>query len=198
MPSERAQSGTATILVVCSGNICRSPLAEQLLHARLADATHPVSVVSAGTIADDGAAMDAQSALLSQQYGGQPEAHLSRLLTERQIQAAQLVLTATRAHRAEVVSLVPRASRYTFTLRQFARLLEQIGDEQLAGLHDLESLVEEAAALRGFAVPAAGTRPEDDDIEDPYRQRTEVYERVGAQIDRVVASIAAPLRTVLA
>ena len=90
--------------------------------------------------------------------------YISRLLNGRHISDADLVLTATRAHRAEVVSLVPRASRYTFTLVQFAALLQQI---------------------------------DDDDIEDPYRQRDEVYERVGAQIDNVVAPIADRLKAVL-
>lgn len=185
----------ATVLLVCSGNICRSPLAEQLLRARLADVAERVSIVSAGTIADDGVAMDAQAAQLSVQYGGEPQAHRSRLLTERQIRDADLVLTATRAHRAAVVSLVPRASRYTFTLPEFARLLQQLDNAELAQLHDLPALVEAAAAHRGFALP--GAHPDADDIDDPYRQRADVYERVGAQIDEIVGSIATPLGAVL-
>lgn len=197
MHSDGPEGGAATILVVCSGNICRSPLAQQLLCARLADVAHAVRIVSAGTIADDGVAMDAPAAALSRQHGGRPEAHRSRLLTEREILGAQLVLTAARSHRAAVVSLVPRASRYTFTLRQFAGLLQQIDDEELAGLHRLEALVESAAALRGFTIPAPGARPQDDDIEDPYRQPADVYERVGVQIDRVATSISASLRAVL-
>lgn len=193
-PAEQGRRA-ATILTVCSGNICRSPLAEQLLRARLDDVAPRVNVASAGTIADDGVPMDAQAGELSRRYGGDPEPHRSRLLNERQIMTADLVLTATRAHRAAVVSLVPRASRYTFTLPQFASLLQQLDDDELAGLRDLPALVEAAAAHRGFALP--GAHADADDIEDPYRQHADVYERVGAQIDELVADIATSIRAVL-
>lgn len=179
--------GGFTILVVCTGNICRSPLAEQLLRSRLASAGEPFRLLSAGTIADDGAPMEPDAATESQRYGGSPAHHRSRLLTPAQISAANLVLTATRAHRAAVVSLVPRASRYTFTLKEFAALVASIADQELSGLPDAMSVVEAAAAQRGFAQHV------DDDIDDPYRQPAEVYARVGAEIDEAVRVAAAAL-----
>ena len=115
-----------TILVVCSGNICRSPLAEQLIRARLAGSTRDYRVISAGPIAADGASMDATAAELSRQYGGRPEGHSAELLKAGRIAESHLVLTATRAHRAAVVQMLPRASRYTFTLNQLTRLLDEL------------------------------------------------------------------------
>jgi protein-tyrosine phosphatase len=184
MPSN---SSTFTILVVCSGNICRSPLAEQLLRARLSGAGDSFRLLSAGTIADDGVPMTEQAAALSTRYGGAPDGHRSRLLTELQVASADLVLTATRAHRAGVVSLVPRASRYTFTLKEFAALVDSLGTEERARLTGPASVVEAAAAQRGFA------QHDDDDIEDPYRRSDEVYERVAVMIDGAARIAAAAL-----
>jgi protein-tyrosine phosphatase len=182
-----SSSALFTILVVCSGNICRSPLAEQLLRARLAGAADRFHLSSAGTIADDGVPMTNQAAALSTQYGGAPAGHRSRLLTAVQIESADLVLTATRAHRAAVVSLVPRASRYTFTLKEFAALVDSLDHEDLASLTDPASVIEAAAAQRGYA------QHDDDDIEDPYRRSDDVYERVAMLTAEVVRTAAAAL-----
>src|SRR3954465_9921582 len=101
-----------SVLLVCSGNICRSPIAEQALRAR---ADGAVLFSSAGTIARDGSPMTEEAALLSRRLGGDPSGHLSRRLTRAMIQEAGLVLTAAREHRARVVEAFPRASGYTFT-----------------------------------------------------------------------------------
>lgn len=198
-----------SILVVCTGNICRSPLAEQLLRARFAATGLDVTVRSAGTGAAAGTPMTPQAAELSMRYGGAPARHTATELTERLVADADLVLTATRDHRHAVAMLHPRAARYTYTIAQFARLLaapsptepmstgrspfEPVRAETDEG-HDplhrrLSALVDEVAASRGFAPPPA--HPEADDIEDPYRQPQEVYDRVGATVDTAVAAIAA-------
>ncbi|WP_104083270.1 hypothetical protein [Cryobacterium sp. Y11] len=111
------------ILIVCTGNICRSPLAEQLLRASLSAAGIDAVVTSAGTRAMTGSAMTPEAAVLSTQYGAASTDHIARQLTEQLIAGADLVLTATRDHRREVVTLLPKATRYTFTLNQFARLV---------------------------------------------------------------------------
>ncbi len=194
MSSQNPAPSDFTILVVCSGNICRSPLAEQLLRSYLRDAPQPFHILSAGTVADAGVPMTDEAAALARRYGGVPEGHRSRALTEQQIVSADLVLTATRAHRAAVVSLVPRASRYAFTLLQFVSLVAAIDPEERATLVDAASVLTAAAAQRGFPPPHLD--PTDDDIDDPFQQPIEVYERVGAQINRAVQVAAWALRAV--
>jgi protein-tyrosine phosphatase len=205
-----------SILVVCTGNICRSPLAEQLLRARFAASGLEVTVRSAGTGAAAGTPMTPQAAELSMRYGGAPARHTATELTERLVADADLVLTATRDHRHAVAMLHPRAVRYTYTIAQFARLLSAPSptepgvtgrnpfepvradtDEGRDPLHRrLSALVDEVAASRGFAPPPA--HPEADDIEDPYRQAQEVYDRVGAIVDSSVEAIAAFLSSATA
>ena len=110
------------VLVVCEGNLCRSPLAERLLTSRLAGAE--VRVASAGVHAVVGAPMDASAAAELTRLGGDPSEFEARQLTASMATEADLVLTATRAIRGQVVATAPAALKRTFTLLELAALLE--------------------------------------------------------------------------
>ncbi|WP_422935374.1 low molecular weight phosphatase family protein [Sinomonas sp. P47F7] len=179
-----------SILFVCSGNICRSPIAEQLLRTRMAN--YPITVSSAGVIAEEGTPMTEEAATVSRRYGGEPDGHRARMLTEFRLREADLVLTATRAHRGAVVQLLPRMSRKTFTVCEFARLLSAVPEHERVSLEDPSALVDAVRAVRGHVAPPED--PEHDDIEDPYRQPIEIYEAVGARLDVEVAVIVDGLR----
>lgn len=181
-------SDTFSILTVCSGNICRSPLAEQLLRAGLAPWPQ-VSVSSAGTVGLTGESMPGQAAALSRQYGGDPSAHVARELTAQHLADADLVFAMSREHRRAIVELSPRAIRYTFTIREFARLISDITDADLDDAAELPladsaarfaTLVELAASMRGAVPPAAS--PDDDDVVDPYRRSDETYAESARQL----------------
>ncbi|MEL4320069.1 low molecular weight phosphatase family protein [Leifsonia sp. YIM 134122] len=178
-----------SILTVCSGNICRSPLAEQLLRqglAGVADAT----VTSAGTIAMVGSPMAPQSQVLAARYGAtDAAAHVARQLTAEQIVEADLVLALSRDHRRAIVEMVPSAVRKTFTLREFARLVTEVSDEDLAdgfvpGSKPFASAIAVASSFRGIVAPADS--PADDDVVDPYRQSNAVYQ---ASADQLVPAV---------
>lgn len=173
-----------SVLMVCTGNICRSPLAEQLLAARL-DRSFLLS--SAGTFAETSSPMEPLSAELSRQYGGVPELHRARDLDVDMVRAADLILTATREHRAAAVSMLPRASRYTFTLAEFERLAAYAVASGGVEPSDPRGIVAAAAASRGIAPLLAD--PADDDIEDPYGRSRATHERVAARIDELVSSV---------
>lgn len=184
-----------SILTVCTGNICRSPFAEQLLRNGLKP-WPDVTLSSAGTAALTGQPMPEQAAALSRRYGGDPSAHIARELSAQQISDADLVFAMSREHRRAVVELVPRAIRYAFTIRECARLVSDVTDvdlDELAELHPddvtarFHALVELAASQRGAVAPPE--TPVDDDVVDPYRQSDDVYDESARQLVPAVDTI---------
>lgn len=178
-----------SVLTVCTGNLVRSPIAAQLLVAGLGATSAAFSVSSAGTAAAVGAPMPREAAEVSRRYGGDPGRHHARALTAHDIAGAGLVLTASRQHRASVVSLAPSASARTFTIRQFARLVESLGD---ARFETPAELVAAVAAQRGLVPPLAD--PSADDLDDPFSGPQHVYDRVGAEIHAAITTIVVGLR----
>ncbi len=173
-----------SILVVCTGNICRSPLAEQLLRSRFAAAAVRVTVRSAGTYATVGDRMTRQAEDLSLRYGGDPSGHRPQQLTAELVAGVDLVLTATREHRGETVSLHPLAARYSYTINEFARLVSGASPVEAPTIRAFLAAI---AALRGQTPPPSD--PRQDDIEDPYRRSQDVYDRVGLAVDAATSAI---------
>lgn len=178
-------STSPRILTVCTANICRSPMMERLLRRALPEA----SVESSGTFARVGAPLEERAGEVLRTLGADPTGFEGRQLEREHIDSADLVITASREHRAAVARLDPRAVRRTFTLRELARLVEGLGPLQGPTLGDrVPELAQRAAALRGIV---RGDRPEDDDLADPYGRRAADFE-VCART--VCESLVVPLR----
>lgn len=176
-------SPRANILVVCEGNICRSPLAEAILAERLPDA----DLHSAGLRAVVGAGMDSQSARQAERLGiGQAE-HVARWLTEQHVMSADVILTMTVEQRTRVVQLSPVAMRRVFTLREFALVTEAMSSVDGAGRDRLR-----AAAAWGDQTRAA-RQGQVLDIDDPYRRDDPVHARVADEIFAACESMARQL-----
>src|SRR3954453_20785660 len=96
------------VLLVCSGNICRSRMAEVVFRARVPGSA--VEFGSAGTIAKPGVPMTEEAVATARSLGGEPDGNVSRRLSRDLVVEAGLVLTASREHRAGVVEVYPRAA----------------------------------------------------------------------------------------
>jgi protein-tyrosine phosphatase len=195
-------AGVFRVLHVCTGNICRSPMAERLMRSGLenrlgADAARFL-VESAGTWGHSGSPMEPHAVTTLRDWGVDGSDFRARELVAEHVAGADLVLTATREHRAAAVVLQPRAAARTFTLRELARLAGAV--ERLEATDPVErahELVRVAAGKRGLVLPAT---PRDDDLADPYQGPASGFEVCA---DLVAASLRAPLdllagRTVLA
>lgn len=102
------------ILVVCVGNICRSPTAEHLLREALGDCGCTVS--SAGLGALVGKPIEPTALAVLQRHGHTPQLHEARQLDDALLAEADLVLVMERGHLEEVTRRAPQARGKTFLL----------------------------------------------------------------------------------
>lgn len=186
---------TFRVLVVCTGNICRSPMAEHLLRAGLAArGVEGVEVSSAGTHGLVGEPIQPHAAAALGAVDA--SAFRARRLTAELVAEADLVLAASREHRAAAVTLVPRAASRAFTLRELDRLLSAVDPGELPSDPALRpaALVVAAGRQRGLVRP---DRPEDDDITDPYGGPAEGYpptaRLIEATLQRLLDLLAPPV-----
>jgi protein-tyrosine-phosphatase len=107
------------VLFVCTGNICRSPLAQVLLQRALAErSVVDVEVSSAGTGAWDGAPASEGAYLVALERGLDLSQHRARLLTRELVETSDLVFTMARHHRARVQEL--GGDEQVFVLGEYA------------------------------------------------------------------------------
>ncbi len=186
-------SATAEILAVCTGNICRSPLTERLLRSGLDQLWGPaaadVLVRSAGTSAMVGRPMVAESEARLTMRGGDATGFLARQLETPMTRGATLVLALTRAHRAAIVEDHPAAARYTFTLREIARLLADVEPGDVPGdtaADRVRGVTGTAAGRRGLVPPVPAA---DDDVIDPYGRDGARHDLAAAQVTPAVSAL---------
>ena len=116
----------------------------------------------------------------------------ARGLSEQMLKEADLILAMTRAQRGLVVELWPAAVRRTFTLREFARLLNWVGPSALPDgtpAERLRAAIPLVLAERG----TERTPPDEDDVVDPFRLSDAVYansfEQIVAAADKIINTI---------
>lgn len=196
-----AAGAVPRILTVCTGNICRSPLAEALLRQRLSDLR--VEVHSAGTHALVGHGMTTQTLELAARAGidgAVAQAHRARYLVEPMLIEADLVLAMTREHRDIVLQMTPGKLRQVVPVREFARLAEAVSDGQIRAAADrgdhvpADRVAHAVALITGMRVTAATA---DDDVIDPYRQSSKIYEQASAELLPAIAQVERVIRLAL-
>jgi protein-tyrosine phosphatase len=139
------------ILVVCTANVCRSPLAAKSISTSFADATSAVAgsavaasavgpvgsdcqllVESAGIAAEPGSSWCVESAEMAN-VDVSDNGHVSQPLDAEQLRLSDAVITLDRSQRAFAARLLPQCRTRLFTLTQADLLAAQVGEQLLAG-----------------------------------------------------------------
>ncbi|WP_427172311.1 low molecular weight phosphatase family protein [Arthrobacter sp. 92] len=184
------------ILTVCTGNICRSPVAERLLQAGL-DQVLPgaFQVRSAGTRAMVGDPIQPLSADIIRMYGGTERGFAARQLTPKILGETDIVLTMTSRHRGEVLQLDASLLKRTFTIREFARMLEALEERDNAA-GPTEKAPDAGTLWRGLPARLASVRhlalaadAADNEVVDPYRRSPEVYRQMEDELAPAILTI---------
>src|ERR687895_291198 len=109
----------AAVLVVCTGNVCRSPVAEGLVRAAMQarfGASAP-TVASAGVAGGEESGADPHSVTALAERGIDIASHRGRRVAARDVADATLVLAMAQEHREELARIAPDAVDRTFTLK---------------------------------------------------------------------------------
>ena len=113
-----------TVLFICTGNVCRSPMAEGLFRAAI-QGRNNYRVLSAGLGAMDGQPPSAHAVAAVKELGIDISGLRSRMLTPDLVDQADYIFGMTHSHIDTVTMLYPAASEKTFLLREFDETLDQ-------------------------------------------------------------------------
>jgi protein-tyrosine phosphatase len=174
-----------TVLHVCTGNICRSPMSERILAGLTGE---DVLNHGAGISAfHEGENMQHNAMTELDSRGYDPDGHRARHLLREHVEASDLILVATIGHLEYLGERFPESFAKAFLVRSFGSMAADLAD----------SLPDGDTAVRGKAlVDAADARRGDYDeidLADPWGMRQAVYAQIADQLEAALKPVAAAL-----
>jgi protein-tyrosine phosphatase len=190
--------GPLRVLIVCTANICRSPMGASALAAACARAAVPVEVASAGFLFDGRPASDHTRDVMRAR-GHDLAAHRSRVVDAAVLDGIDLVLTMERRHARDLVlEHEPAAPVHTF--KGFAALASAFvlgPPEPVATLQgDLRAFVRAVDATRGPAALVGDGQS--DEVDDPHGRSARVHRKTADELTAAADAIAAAFAAVRA
>ncbi|MDU2239969.1 MAG: low molecular weight protein arginine phosphatase [Paenibacillus sp.] len=186
------------ILFVCTGNTCRSPMAEGMLRKLARDRGLDVQVRSAGVAAMKGNSISRHAEAVLRDRGI-TDAFESTLLYAELTDWADLILTLTQGHKRQVIHSFPGTADKIFTLKEYVEDNAAI----LANLEEYRRLAadRELARALGSEWPVGQQRRLEElqrrlpayDISDPFGGSRADYDRAAAEIGAALEKLIAKL-----
>lgn len=169
------------LLVLCTANQCRSPMAEVMAQEILDDRGVPAEVVSAGLL-PGGVMASSGSRRAMRRRGLDLEHHVSHTVDADTVAAADLILTMERRHLASVAELDLSAIERSFTLKELAELTTVVGPRS-----ETASIAEWITAAHRMRIPTTVlSMSEDADVDDPMGGPSRLYRKAAEEIDRLL------------
>ncbi|MEK4061206.1 MULTISPECIES: low molecular weight protein arginine phosphatase [Paenibacillus] len=175
------------ILFVCTGNTCRSPMAEGLLRKLAKERGIELEVRSAGVSAISGTSISRHAGAILREEGINDQIISSQLNAEM-VSWADLVLTLTGGHKRHLLQYFPSAVTKTYTLKEYVHDEEAVNSD----IQELDSLYADAELSIALGGEPKATdlqriieirqRIPSFDITDPYGGSREDYELAAAEI----------------
>jgi protein-tyrosine phosphatase len=169
-----------SILVICTGNICRSPISEGLLRNALERRFGPAApdVSSAGTSGLEGSGAMPESVQAASELGIDIAGHIARRLTPGMASDADLLLCMARDHRD---TFAPPLDARAFTLKELVRLLQTL---PVPPADAVPEIIAERISAADHARRSGAVAPSyDEDIADPLGQPLEAYRAIAWEIE---------------
>jgi protein-tyrosine phosphatase len=176
-----ATESPPTIVIVCTANICRSPMAAALLRRRLQRIEVTADIRTAGLLEPDQPVSEGTVRALAARRLD-VSGHRSQRLDAERVRSATLLVGMERRHVQEAVVLVPEAWPRAFTLKELVRRGSAIGPRVNESLETWLGRVHLGRSRQNFL--GAG----DDDVDDPYGRSDDAFRLTAAELDDLVAS----------
>lgn len=147
------------ILFICTGNICRSAMAEHLLRHRARERGLDLEVASAGVAAEPWYRMPEGAKRQLASRGVEPVEHKARLATREPLRWADLALAMTAAHRDHLLELYPEFSGKLRLFREYAGFGEEDVEDPMGRPDEVFAAVMGVIETTLDALLASGFRP---------------------------------------